>query len=57
MIGQCVVKFDYSATEPNQLSLRTGEIITIVSKAEEGKGWWKGESRNGKVCFTNLVKI
>lgn len=60
VIGQCVVKFDYSATEPNQLSLRTGEIITIVSKAEEGKGWWKGESRNGKVGnfpYTYVIEV
>lgn len=49
VIGYCSALYDYSATEPSQLSLRKDEMITILSKADESKGWWRGESSNGKV--------
>ena len=40
---QCVVLFPYVAVNDDELSLQEGEIITIVSKEIEDKGWWKGE--------------
>ena len=40
---QCVVLFPYQAVNDDELSLQEGEIITIVSKEIEDKGWWKGE--------------
>ena len=49
-LGLCRALYDYGATAPNQLSLREGDIITIVSKAGERSGWWKG-SKDGKVSF------
>jgi len=49
VVGYCSALYDYSATEPSQLSLRKDEMITILSKADESKGWWRGESRGGKV--------
>lgn len=48
VIGFCVAQYDYEATATNQISLREGDCIPIVSKAGEATGWWKG-SKNGRV--------
>jgi len=48
VIGYCYALYDYLALEPNQLSLRRGDRIAVVSKAGASRGWWKGRLR-GKV--------
>ena len=45
---QCIVLFPYQAVNDDELSLDEGQVITIVSKEIEDKGWWKGEV-DGKV--------
>ena len=45
---QCIVLFPYNAVNDDELTLEEGQIITIVSKDVEDKGWWKGEI-DGKV--------
>ena len=45
---QCIVLFPYNAVNEDELSLEEGQLITIVSKDVEDKGWWKGEV-DGKV--------
>ena len=40
--------FPYNAVNEDELSLEEGQLITIVSKDVEDKGWWKGEV-DGKV--------
>ena len=40
---QCIVLFPYNAVNEDELSLEEGQLITIVSKDVEDKGWWKGE--------------
>ena len=42
-LGYCRAQYDYAATAANQLSLREGDEIEIVSKAGESNGWWKGK--------------
>lgn len=42
VIGLCRVEYDYSATALNQLTIRAGDIIEIISKAAGTRGWWKG---------------
>jgi hypothetical protein len=51
-----VVTFDYEAQQEDELSLRRGMVLTIVSKDEEG--WWTGIDSNGKkgVFPFNFVK-
>jgi len=44
----CYALYDYVAVEPNQLSLRRGDRVAVVSKAGASRGWWKGRLR-GKV--------
>ena len=48
MKEQCIVLFPYNAVNEDELSLEEGQLITIVSKDVEDKGWWKGEV-DGKV--------
>jgi len=48
VIGYCIAQYDYEPTAPNQMSLREGDGIAIISKAGEATGWWKGNN-NGTV--------
>jgi len=41
-IGYCHAICNFAATAPNQISLREGDRIAIISKSAEGHGWWKG---------------
>ena len=43
MKEQCTVLFPYNAVNDDELTLEEGQIVTIVSKDVEDKGWWKGE--------------
>ena len=45
VVGFCYALYDYMAMEPNQISLRRGDRVAIISKAGASRGWWKG--RNG----------
>jgi len=40
---QCMVLFPYTAQNEDELSLAEGQLITIITKDCEDKGWWKGE--------------
>lgn len=44
----CKVIFPYKPANEDELDLKEGDIITILSKELPDKGWWKGESK-GKV--------
>lgn len=57
VVSYAVAIYDYSATATNQLSLRVGERVAILSKAGGDKGWWKGKIvQYGKVS-PNLVSF
>ena len=43
MKEQCIVLFPYQAVNDDELSLDEGQVVTIISKDIEDKGWWKGE--------------
>lgn len=51
ILGYCFAMYDYSAMEPNQISLKHGDRIAIVNKAGANRGWWKGRL-DGKVSLT-----
>lgn len=40
--------FAYKPTNEDELDLKDGDVITILSKDLPDKGWWKGELK-GKV--------
>ena len=52
-----MVLFPYVAQNEDELSLAEGQLITIITKDCEDKGWWKGEL-DGKVGVfpDNFVK-
>lgn len=45
---QCKVIFSYKPANEDELELKEGEIISILSKELPDKGWWKGELK-GKI--------
>ncbi|XP_050546450.1 protein vav [Daktulosphaira vitifoliae] len=38
-----IAKYNFSPTEPNQLPLKEGCTLKILSKEGDQKGWWKGQ--------------
>lgn len=58
---KAVVRYSYTAEQPDELSLKEGEVINILDTHLEDEGWWKGEV-NGKVGvfpdnFVELIPI
>ncbi|XP_063911799.1 SH3 domain-containing kinase-binding protein 1-like isoform X2 [Zophobas morio] len=39
----CEVKFPYKAQNEDELTLREGDLVTLISKDGQDPGWWKGE--------------
>lgn len=54
----CRVLFAYDAANDDELTLKKDDIITIITKEVEDKGWWKGELR-GKIGLfpDNFVEV
>lgn len=54
----CRVLFAYDAANDDELTIKKDEIITIITKDVEDKGWWKGELR-GKIGLfpDNFVEV
>ena len=58
MKEQCLVLFPYQAVNEDELTLEEGQIVTVVSKDVEDKGWWKGEINGRTGVFPdNFVKL
>lgn len=49
-----VAKYNFSPTESNQLPLKEGCTLKILSKEGDQKGWWKGQIGD-KVIQLNLL--
>ncbi|GIY52427.1 guanine nucleotide exchange factor VAV3 [Caerostris extrusa] len=43
ILGYAEALYDFQGNSPNMLTLRKGDRITILSKAGNQKGWWKGQ--------------
>ncbi|XP_063310602.1 SH3 domain-containing protein 21 isoform X1 [Pelobates fuscus] len=43
----CRVMFDYTPSLQDELALKKGDVVSIISKESEDEGWWRGEL-NGK---------
>lgn len=55
---QARVLFPYDAQNEDELSIKEGDIITILCKEIEDKGWWKGELNNQIGVFPdNFVEL
>lgn len=54
----CRVLYPYEAANEDELTLKEGDIVTIVSKDVQDKGWWKGELRGQVGLFPdNFVAL
>lgn len=51
-----VAEFDFNPVEANQLPLKQGCQVVVLSKEGDHKGWWKGkiQDRVSKMCFLNV---
>ncbi|XP_076078695.1 SH3 domain-containing kinase-binding protein 1-like isoform X4 [Mytilus galloprovincialis] len=45
---KAIVRHSYDADNEDELALKIGDVVNIISKEEEDPGWWKGEL-NGKI--------
>lgn len=54
----CKALYPYKALNDDELTLREGDVITIISRDGQDKGWWKGEL-NGQIGVfpDNFVQV
>ncbi|CAG9818225.1 unnamed protein product, partial [Phaedon cochleariae] len=53
---EVIVEYDYTATEPDELTIKKGDIIKNVIKKQEG--WWEGTLKDKKGLFPdNFVRM
>ncbi|XP_007945862.1 SH3 domain-containing protein 21 [Orycteropus afer afer] len=45
------VLFDYQPEAPDELELRRGDVVKVLRKTTEDKGWWEGESQGRRGVF------
>nr|XP_010346379.2 SH3 domain-containing protein 21 isoform X1 [Saimiri boliviensis boliviensis] len=45
------VLFDYQPEAPDELALRRGDVVKVLSKTTEDKGWWVGECQGRRGVF------
>ncbi|XP_065381075.1 SH3 domain-containing protein 21 isoform X4 [Macaca fascicularis] len=45
------VLFDYQPEAPDELTLRRGDVVKVLSKTTEDKGWWEGECQGRRGVF------
>ena len=58
VVEKAKVQFDYDAQNPDELSLKEGDIIIITSKEAGDSGWWEGEINGKKGVFPdNFVTL
>jgi SH3 domain-containing kinase-binding protein 1 len=57
-LEEALAQFPYQAQNEDELTLEEGQIVQVISKEVEDKGWWKGEvdGRTG-VFPDNFVKL
>ena len=41
VVEKAKVTFEYDADNPDELTIRVGEIVEIVNKNTENDGWWE----------------
>ncbi|KAK6326122.1 hypothetical protein J4Q44_G00017670 [Coregonus suidteri] len=54
----CQVMFDYAALTEDELNLKKGHIVTVITKETEDEGWWEGELNGRRGFFPdNFVMV
>ncbi|CAL1527377.1 unnamed protein product [Lymnaea stagnalis] len=49
VIGHCKAIYDFDATRPDELCIKTGDMISIYEKLRDG--WWEGEANGIRGIF------
>ncbi|XP_010574607.1 PREDICTED: SH3 domain-containing protein 21 [Haliaeetus leucocephalus] len=49
----CRALFDYTPELPDELPLRRGDVIQVLTKRTEVEGWWDGQCRHQRGLFPN----
>ncbi|KAM6043590.1 SH3 domain-containing protein 21 [Theristicus caerulescens] len=49
----CRALFDYVPVLPDELPLRQGDVVQVLSKRTEVEGWWDGQCRHRRGLFPN----
>uniref|UniRef100_A0A8C2M1P8 SH3 domain containing 21 n=1 Tax=Cricetulus griseus TaxID=10029 RepID=A0A8C2M1P8_CRIGR len=47
----CRVLFDYHPEAPDELALHKGDLVKVLRKTTEDKGWWEGECQGRRGLF------
>ncbi|XP_041507910.1 SH3 domain-containing protein 21 isoform X2 [Microtus oregoni] len=47
----CRVLFDYQPEAPDELALHKGDLVKVLRKTTEDKGWWEGECQGRRGLF------
>ncbi|CAK8674387.1 unnamed protein product [Clavelina lepadiformis] len=50
VIGQATVLYDFQSRSSQELGLRKHQVVNVISKAGDERGWWKGEC-DGRVGY------
>ncbi|TDH11509.1 hypothetical protein EPR50_G00061650 [Perca flavescens] len=54
----CKVLFDYKAKTEDELDMKKGDVVAILSKETEDEGWWEGELNGRRGFFPdNFVMV
>ncbi|XP_074971001.1 SH3 domain-containing protein 21 [Phalacrocorax aristotelis] len=54
----CRALFDYTPELPDELPLRRGDVVQVLSKRTEVEGWWDGQCRHWRGLFpSNFVEL
>ena len=54
----CLALFPYEAANDDELTLKEGDIIVLLSREVADKGWWRGELRGRVGVFPdNFVEV
>ncbi|XP_042649485.1 SH3 domain-containing protein 21-like [Tyto alba] len=54
----CRALFDYTPELPDELPLRRGDVVRVLSKQTEAEGWWDGQCQHRRGLFpSNFVEL
>jgi len=54
----CRVLFPYEAANEDELTLKEGDLVTLLSREVPDQGWWRGELRGKVGVFPdNFVEV
>lgn len=53
----CRVLFDYQPEAPDELALQKGDLVKVLRKTTEDKGWWEGECQGRRGVFPDNFVI